>query len=366
MTTFADLKLKKELVSILNGMNFKVPSEVQKQVIPLTMSGDHVVFTSRTGSGKTLAYTLGFLSKLNKKLGVQMMVVVPTRELAIQVGKELTKICEVMSINVGVLFGGREIRSDYKTLNKKNQIMVGTPGRLIDHINARTLRLGELKHLIYDESDQMFDNGFYSDCSYIKKRVGVNTQIIMASATITDQVEKFLKYKIKEFHFLQIGDLVPKSIIQEVHRVQIPDKLEYLKKILESHTYRRALIFVNTKTRTYEVPNFLTEKGLKVKALNGDFKQQERQDVLNIFKQGKIKTLITTDVAARGIHIKDVDMVINYDVPTKSEYYVHRIGRTGRNDKKGFSITFLCKEDEERFKLLKEEFELDVVEKKLE
>ncbi len=163
MGDFTKLSLKKEILDVLSRLKLNKSFEVQDKIVPLAMKGKNIVFTSRTGSGKTLAYLLGFLGKINKKQGIQMIVLVPTRELCIQVGKEMRGVCEPLGINVGMLYGGRDIPGDYRTLNKKNQILVGTPGRLLMHINEKKVKVGEVKYLVYDESDQMFDLGFYDD-----------------------------------------------------------------------------------------------------------------------------------------------------------------------------------------------------------
>ena len=192
MGDFAKLNLKKEILKVLSRLKFKESFEVQDKIVPLAMRGKNVVFTSRTGSGKTLAYLLGFLGKINKKQGMQMLVLVPTRELCIQVGKEMKRVCDFLDINVGMIYGGRDVPGDYRTLSKKNQIMVGTPGRLLLHVNEKKIRVGEVKYLVYDESDQMFDHGFYDDCVYMKERVSKDAQIVFSSATITDKVDNFI------------------------------------------------------------------------------------------------------------------------------------------------------------------------------
>jgi len=199
MGNFTKLGLKKEILDVLSRLKLNKSFEVQDKIVPLAMKGKNIVFTSRTGSGKTLAYLLGFLGKINKKQSTQMIVLVPTRELCIQVGKEIIKICELLGINVGMLYGGRDVQGDYRTLSKKNQILVGTPGRLILHVNEKKIKVGEVKYLVYDESDQMFDHGFYDDCAYMKQRVSKNAQMILSSATMTDKVNSFIKNEIVDY-----------------------------------------------------------------------------------------------------------------------------------------------------------------------
>ena len=362
MGEFAKLGLKKDILTVLSKLKLKESFEVQDKIVPLAMKGKNIVFTSRTGSGKTLAYLLGYLGKINKKQNAQMIILVPTRELCIQVGKEIKTICDPLEISVGMLYGGREVSGDYRTLNKKNQIIVGTPGRLLLHVNEKKLKVGEVKYLVYDESDQMFDHGFYNDCVYMKERISNNAQILLSSATITDKVKNFIEDEIVDYEMLRIGELIPKNILQEKLYCQMSDKNEILFNILSKKKYKRVMIFCNTKIKSYDITEFLRKKKLNAKYLTGDLDQTERLNLLNLFKSGKLKLLVTTDVASRGLHIEKVDIVVNYDVPTREEFYVHRIGRTGRINKKGYSITFICPEDVDRFSNIETLYDLDVVE----
>ena len=362
MAQFSDLGLKKEITAVLSRLRFTEPLDVQQKIIPLAITGKNIVFTSRTGSGKTLAFLLGFIGKIDKKQGLQMLVLVPTRELCIQVGKEMTKVCDPLGIKVGMLHGGREIAMDYMTTKRKNTILVGTPGRLIQHINTKNIKVGDVKYLVYDESDQMFDNGFFNNCVYIKKRTSTNVQIIFSSATITEKVKQFIENEIVDYEFLKIGELVPKNIVQEKILCSIPEKREVLIRFLRTKRFRRVMIFSNRMTRTAEITQFLTENKFHAKELNSNFKQDERFNTLNLFKDGKIHILVTTDVAARGIRNQDVDAVINYDAPPKAEFYIHRIGRTGRRDKKGYCLSLICPEDEDRFNDIEFDFQLQVAE----
>jgi len=301
-----------------------------------------------TGSGKTLAYSVGFLSKINKKLGPQMLVVVPTRELCLQVTRELKKITEPLGLNVGKFYGGHDMKLDRRTLQTRNQIIVATPGRLIVYVNEKKVKLGEVKLIVYDESDQLFDNGFYDDCAYLKTRVNKHCQVILSSATISDKVKIFIEKEIVDFEFLKIGMQIPKNIVQEKVMCNISKKDEFLLNFLNKKEFSKVLIFCNRKVRTYTISEFLRKKGFTSFAMNSDLEQKERESHLKIFKKGNV-ILVATDVAARGLHIEEVDMVINYDVPNRAEYYIHRIGRTGRRDSKGYSLTLVCPEDKERF-----------------
>ena len=362
MVGFEGLGLKKEVVNALTSSNFKKAFEVQEKVIPLVLNKKNVVFTSKTGSGKTLAYTVPFLSRLNKKLSNKMIIIVPTRELCIQVAKEMRRVCDLLGLNVGTLYGGKDIKGDERTLSKKNQILVGTPGRLIQHVNEKRIKVGDVNFLVYDESDQMFDNGFYSDCAYLKKRVSKDVQTILASATITEKVERFIKKEIKSYEFIEIGFKIPETIIQEKKYVKIMEKNDFLIKFLKDKKFKRILVFCNTKTKSEGIKEFFTYNKYNSEFLSSDLMQKDRENILNLFKLGKIHVLVATDIAARGLHIEKVDIVINYDVPTRDEFYIHRIGRTGRVDQKGYSLTLICPEDEERWNDIEFDYELEIKE----
>tara|TARA_Y100000310_G_C20642100_1_gene794560 strand:- start:235 stop:1335 length:1101 start_codon:yes stop_codon:yes gene_type:complete len=357
MGDFNKLGLKKQ---ILQAIKHKESTEVQEKIIPLALQGKNIVFTSMTGSGKTLAYTLGFLGKINPKLGIQMIVLVPTRELAIQVKKEIEQICEPLKIKVGMLFGGRSIAGDYKTTKRRNQILIGTPGRLIQHVNEKNIKIGDVKYLVFDESDQMFDRGFADDCAYLITRTSKQVQIILSSATISEKVQTFIDQEINDYQLLNIGIKIPKKITQEKTYCDIKGKNKILLNFFSDREFKRALIFCNTKAKTETISDFLRDHNYKAQALNGQLEQQDRQNRLNLFKDGKLSILVTTDLAARGLHVPKIDLIINYDVPVRDDFYVHRIGRTGRNNNAGYALTLICPEDEERFLRIETTYQLEI------
>ena len=360
MGTFNEFGINKEITQVLTSIGYKNTLEVQEKIIPLCMQKKSVVFTAETGSGKTLAYSLGYLDKFNMKLGTQMLIIVPTRELAIQVGKELTRICDRLHIKVGILHGGREIKGDYRTVNCKNHIIVATPGRLIQHINTKAVKIGEVKYLVFDESDQMFDNGFYGDCAYIIKRAAKNAQIILASATITEKVQNFIDEQIVDYEFVKVGSDIPEKLIQEKLYCTIEEKDELLLKFLTKKHFKKALVFCNTKIKSYRIADILSNHRIRAKSMSSDLTQTERENNLNSLKSGGINVLVTTDIAARGLDINKVDIVVNYDVPPKTEFYVHRIGRSGRIGKKGYAITMVCPEDLDRFAKIESDYKLEI------
>lgn len=360
MTSFADLGLKKDVLEVLRELKYLKPTDVQEQVIPQIMTGRDLVFTARTGSGKTLACLLGNISKIKKKQGLQMLVMVPTRELCIQVGKEMRKVCEPLEINVGMLYGGREIKGDYRTTTKKNQILIGTPGRLIQHLHKKTIKVGEVTYLVYDESDQMFDQGFYDECAYLRTRVNKFAQVILASATISNKVDEFINHEIGEYDLLEIGEPIPLKIKQEKIYCRFHDRKDILVSFLKRKRFKKAIVFCNTISETFKLANLLTDNGMNAKALNGELKQDERTKLLNLFKQRAIKVLVTTDVAARGLHIEQVDMIINFEVARKPEFHIHRIGRTGRKDKPGYALTLVTKHTEPAFNEIVKRYNLKI------
>lgn len=358
--TFANLGLKKEVIEALTTLGYTKPTDVQKEIIPLITQKHNLAFTSQTGSGKTIGFAAGLFGRINPKLNIQILVVVPTRELCMQVGKELKAFGDILGFNVGMFYGGHDLILDRKTLSKRLHVVVATPGRLIQHINFKTLKVGDVSTLIFDESDQMFDTGFYDDCVYIKSRVSKDAQIILASATITNKVEQFLNNIIKDFKFIEVGALIPATIIQDVLFCEIEEKNKLTVEFFAGEEFDRALVFANTKAKLSSIHDALNNNGISASYINSNLNQKDREKRIRDFKAKKFSVLVCTDVAARGLHIEDVDIVLNYDVPPRNELYVHRIGRTGRNDKKGYALTFICPEDEDNFASIERAFKLNV------
>jgi len=355
---FAHLGLKKEVVLALETLGFTEPTDVQEKVLPLITAKKNVVFTSQTGSGKTIAYSVGFFNRLQLKQQVQMLVIVPTRELCMQVGEELKKFGQLLGFNVGMLYGGHDLIVDKKVVSKRLHVIVATPGRLIQHINNKVVRVGDVSYLVFDESDQMFDTGFYDDCEYIRSRVSVTAQLVLSSATLTAKVESFVKKNISDFEFVEVGALIPSSITQDMLLCTIPEKNKLLVDFFLGEEFSRAIVFVNTKSKLSAVYDTLLFHNISANYLSSDLDQKEREKCVRDFRAGKFSVLVCTDVASHGLDIKGVDIVVNYDVPPRSEYYVHRIGRAGRVGVQGYALTFVCPEDEEDFAALRKQFDL--------
>jgi len=358
--SFSNLGLKKDILDMISKIGLTEATEVQKKIIPLSIEGKNIVFTAPTGSGKTFAFSLGVINRINPRQGIQMLVIVPTRELCLQVGEELKKISLEKNLKVGMLYGGHELVADKKILSKKIQILVATPGRLIQHINFKTVKLGSVRYAVFDESDQMFDNGFYDDCIYIKSRISADSQIILSSATISSKVSKFVKKYVEKPIILEIGNKIPSNIIQDVLFCEINEKNDLVIDFFKGEEFDRAIIFVNTKNKLQSITDILNDNGLKTRGISSDFDQKTREKTIRDFKNKKFSILVATDVAARGLDISGVDIVLNYDVPNRSEFYVHRIGRSGRQGVKGYVLTLICPEDEERFIQIEDEYNLKV------
>ena len=357
---FSNLGLKKGVLDALASLKFTTPTDVQKEIIPLVLSKKNLAFTSQTGSGKTLGFGLGFFSRINLKQNIQVLVLVPTRELCQQVGDELIRFGDIMGFNVGMLFGGHELVGDRRTISRRLHVVVATPGRLIQHINFKTVDVSGVSVLVFDESDQMFDNGFYEDCVYVKSRISSTAQIILSSATITSKVDIFLKTVVKNFSFVEVGALIPPSIAQDAIFCTIPEKKDLLVKFFEGEDFSRAIVFVNTKAKLNAIFDTLNDRGISAAQLSSDLEQKDREKCLRNFKANKFSVLVCTDIASRGLHIENVDIIVNYDVPSRSEFYVHRIGRTGRNGQKGYALTFVCPEDKDAFDVIIGEFNLNI------
>ncbi len=359
---FSQLGFKQDVVAALKKIGITKATDVQEIIIPKIQTNQNIVFTSQTGSGKTLCFLLGYLPRINSKNGLQMLIITPTKELAQQVAKEIMRVTDQLDLKVGVLYGGREFKGDMRTIHRKNQIIVATPGRIIDHINKKTLRVGDVKCIVYDESDQMFDNGFASDCAYIKRRSAQDAQMVLSSATITEKVELFIENRMPDHEMIVVGEKIPKNIVQEKVYCDIRDKPALLIKCLKRLQLgkkQQMIIFTNTKEKCFLIHENLEQNKFHATELHGDFKMQERKNHLNGFTSGRVPILITTNVAARGLHIPKVDAIINYDVSERPEFYVHRIGRSGRIMKsgkagRGYAITFICDEDIERFEVIED------------
>ncbi|KPU27685.1 RNA helicase [Caloranaerobacter sp. TR13] len=342
---FKDLMLSNEIVKAIEDMGFEEPSPIQAKAIPLLMEGKDVIGQAQTGTGKTAAFGIPVLEKMqpeNKKL--QALILCPTRELAIQVSEELRRLSKYKSnIKILPIYGGQPIERQIKALKKGIHIVVGTPGRIMDHMRRRTLKMDNLKMVILDEADEMLDMGFRDDIETILKEVPKERQTVMFSATMPKPILELTRKYQKKPQLVKVvhKQLTVPNIEQIYFEVKEKTKLEVLSRLIDMYNPKLSLVFCNTKKRVDELVSQLQGRGYFADGLHGDMKQSQRDRVMSKFRNGTIEILVATDVAARGIDVDDVEAVFNYDLPRDEEYYVHRIGRTGRAGKSGRAFNFV-------------------------
>lgn len=340
---FSELNLDSRILQALDDIGYEEATAIQTKAIPVIMSGRDVIGQSRTGTGKTAAFSLPAIAQVDMNRFTQVLVVCPTRELAIQACEEVKKFTKYIDgFKTAAIYGGQSIDRQIKLLRQGVHMVIGTPGRLLDHISRHTLKLQKIKMVVLDEADEMLNMGFREDIEEILTHVPEERQTVLFSATmpaailaIADQYQnhpELIKVDVKQL-------TVPK-IHQYYYDVPRAKKLDVLCTLLDSENPKRTIIFCNTKRMVDSLTGELQTRGYLSQGLHGDMRQVQRTKVMNSFKDGNTDILIATDVAARGIDVEDVDAVINYDIPTDSEYYVHRIGRTGRAGKEGTSYTF--------------------------
>ena len=349
--SFTELGLSQELLKAVEDLGFEEPSPIQVLAIPALLTGKDAVGQAQTGTGKTAAFGLPILEKIASGKSVQALVLCPTRELAIQVSEELSKLAvHKRGVSVLPIYGGQPIERQLRALAKGAQVVVGTPGRVIDHLQRGTLRLNEARIVVLDEADEMLNMGFYKDVKYIIDLMKHRESLSMFSATISREVLDIgwlYQHNAAEVSVQPVEDSSPK-IAQYKLLTTGRDKLADAAQIIIDEGYKRVMIFCNTKYNTGMLANQLARLNFNVDCLHGDLSQAERNRIMTRFKAGEIDVLVATDVAARGIDVSDVDAVINYDVPEENEHYTHRIGRTGRARKQGASYLFYTKEEQKR------------------
>ncbi|QMT17966.1 DEAD/DEAH box helicase [Planococcus maritimus] len=344
MVKFTELNISESTLKSVRRMGFEEATPIQEGTIRLGMEGKDIIGQAQTGTGKTTAFGIPLIEKIDTRDGnVQGLVIAPTRELAIQVSEELYKLGKDKNVRILSVFGGQEIGRQIRALKNRPQIIVGTPGRLLDHINRRTLKLENVNTLVLDEADEMLNMGFIEDIQSIMSNVPETRQTLLFSATMPDPIrriaEKFMKtpeivkIKSKEMTVENIEQFFVKSVERE--------KFDILSRLLNVHQPELAIVFGRTKRRVDELAHALNIRGYLAEGIHGDLSQAKRMSVLKQFKANKIDILVATDVAARGLDISGVSHVYNFDIPQDPESYVHRIGRTGRAGKKGVAVTFV-------------------------
>lgn len=344
-TSFEEMDLSKEVLRAIKDMGFTTPSTVQAKTIPLMMSGADVNAIAPTGTGKTCAFGIPMLEyvQLNEP-EVQEVVLAPTRELALQIGDELTKLAKyIKGCRIAVLYGGQPIPKQLAALKRKPQILVATPGRLLDHMNRGNVHLNAVHTMVLDEADEMLNMGFVKDVTRIIEATPDERQLVLFSATTNQDVLTIAwKYQHDPIEVtVEATKQDRPQIAQYVISTEQNKKIDHLLYLLDADVYQRVMIFCNTKFMTDRLTERLKKEGYQAECIHGDVKQSQRNVVMNDFRRGKFPILIATDVAARGIDVDDVEAVINFDLPAENEYYLHRIGRTGRAHKHGVSFSLV-------------------------
>lgn len=366
---FDDLNISEDIRKSIDEMGFTKPTPIQAKTIPDALKGMDIIGQAQTGSGKTLAFAVPVLQKIFiPDRSPQAIILCPTRELSMQVASQVSKAgSSIKKLKVLAVYGGQPIGKQTRVLKKGVHIVVGTPGRVIDHIERGNLDLIGIESVVLDEADEMLEMGFREDIEKILKNTPGQRQTLLFSATIPDEIRQIAENYQKNPKFIRIANKkqnIPK-ITQYAFRCDIKDKFESMTRLIEAYDIKLALIFCNTKKSVDFVKKHLKKQGFSVDALHGDMTQKARDKVLNKFKNGNIHLLVATDVAARGLDIDDVEFIINYDVPQNLDDYIHRIGRTARAGKTGYAFTLVSRDEEVRFANIKKADETKIVEKEV-
>ena len=343
--TFQDLKISEDILKALEKKGYGYPTQIQEEAIPPLMEWKDVIAKAPTGTGKTFAFGIPVIEHIDPESDkVQAAILAPTRELALQIGDELRSLLEFKkNIRVAVLYGGQKLDSQAKALKRNPQIVVATPGRLMDHYKRKNIRFDSIKTVVLDEADRMLDMGFFKDVTGIIEKMKNRTNMGLFSATISQEVMTVSwMYQRDEVEItVQPKEESRPDIDQYSLSVNGLEKLVTTMELLDTGLYERVIIFCNTKHMCQRLSDELQGKNYTVDCLHGDIRQSQRERVMQKFRDGKLNVLVATDVASRGIDVDDVDCVLNYDIPEENEYYIHRIGRTGRARKKGVAFSLL-------------------------
>ncbi len=357
MATFNEFGLKHQLTRAISDMGFEEATPIQEKTIPLALQGFDIIGQAQTGTGKTAAFGIPIVEKVDPENPVvQVLAMAPTRELAIQVAEELSKLGSNSGIKVLPVYGGQEISRQIRALKQRPQVIVGTPGRLLDHIRRKTLRLNYVSMVVLDEADEMLDMGFVEDIETILTEIPEERQTLFFSATMPPAIrrltEKFLKNP--QHVSIQAKELTVSNIQQYYMELQERQKFDVLCRLLDIDSPELAIIFGRTKRRVDELNDALNKRGYISEGIHGDLSQRQRDVAMRKFREGQLEVLVATDVAARGLDVSGVTHVYNFDIPQDPESYVHRIGRTGRAGKTGSAITFVTPREMEHKKIIEQ------------
>lgn len=358
---FNELNLSNRLVEVLKKKGIKEPTSIQKEAIPLALNNKDIIGRAKTGSGKTLAFLLPIVENIDvKKNEIQGMILTPTRELAIQVSEVLKELAN--DLNPLLIYGGQDIDKQIREI-KSSRVIVATPGRLIDHINRGTIKLNKVKHIVFDEADQMLLMGFKNEIEAIMKHTGKDKQVMCFSATIDKDVKKLAYRYTNEPIVIEVDENRASNQVDH-YLVETTDrwKIDSLCDVLNKENPFMGIIFCRTKARVDKLDDRLSERGYNCHKIHSDIPQNKREKIMKAFKNSEIQYLIATDVASRGIHIDGVTHVFNYDIPEEKEGFIHRVGRTGRANDRGSAYLFTTPKDEGALENLRKDIDFKEVE----
>ena len=342
---YSDAQMNENILRAVTEMGFEVMTPIQEQAIPVLLEGKDVIGQAQTGTGKTAAFAIPMIERIDENVRrPQGIILCPTRELAMQAAEEIRRLAKYMcGIKVLPVYGGQDIRRQIRALSQGVQIIVGTPGRVMDHLRRHTIKTDEIKMIVLDEADEMLDMGFREDIETVLEDMPEEHQMALFSATMPQAILDIAGTYQKDAVFVKVTpkEVTVSSIKQAYYRVAKKDKMEAMCRLLDYYQPVRSLVFCNTKRMVDEMTGILKDRGYEAEGLHGDLSQNQRDTVMNLFRNGRCGILVATDVAARGIDVSGVDAVFNYDIPDDIEYYVHRIGRTGRAGKAGRSFTLI-------------------------
>ncbi|MCZ7398438.1 MAG: DEAD/DEAH box helicase [Candidatus Methanoperedens sp.] len=342
---FKELHLSKEMQKAITDMGFEEATPIQAQSIPYMLEGKDVIGQAQTGTGKTAAFGIATLERIDpQNRGLQAVILCPTRELAIQVAEELKKLSKYKrGIEILPVYGGQPIDRQIRALRQGVQVIIGTPGRVMDHLDRRTLKMDGVKIIVLDEADEMLDMGFREDIEIIMRKIPKDRQTILFSATMSRPILDLTKKYQNKPQMIKLAhkEMTVPEVEQFYFEVKQQAKTEALCRLIDLHDLKLSLVFCNTKRRVDELVETLKSRGYLADGLHGDLQQRQRDTVMSKFRRREIEILVATDVAARGIDVGDIEAVFNYDIPPDDEYYLHRIGRTARAGKAGQAFTFV-------------------------
>lgn len=354
MMKFKELNLSPEMLKAVADMGFEEMSKIQEDAIPRLLEGKDIIGQSQTGTGKTAAFSIPFIENCDlEDRSIQALVLCPTRELSMQVAEEIKKLGKYKrGLRVEAIYGGESINRQIKQLKKGVHIVVGTPGRIIDHKKRGTIDFSNVRTIVLDEADEMFDMGFRNDMDFILKDLNKDRQTVFFSATMDKAILKFAQKYQRDAEIIKVkkSQVTVAKIQQTYYKLNQGNKEEILSRVIDFYEPKLSIVFCNTKRQVDRLVDNLLSMGYFADGLHGDLRQNQRDKVMQRFRNGNTKILVATDVAARGIDIDDIDVVINYDMPEDEEYYVHRIGRTGRAGREGKAFNFVSRRDNYRLK----------------